>query len=231
MTRKEFDISIYHIIFEDLRKYQNLIETFLNTQKKELEENIIEVKVNEKLNDSEKYEKYLNLIGTESYEKFEKYHDIARLFPHNFRVSFLTQVISIIERELKKLCNDLGTIQRQTFTVADLKGTNDFLKCKEYLKKITNIDFNSINAEWEYILQCKSLRNNLVHADNVIKMDNKKLINFIKNNDSIDYEHEEFIDKKEDIMTFVIVNSKLIDELINKSQKLFENLLILKYNS
>ncbi|WP_041758381.1 hypothetical protein [Psychroflexus torquis] len=62
-------------------------------------------------------------------------------------------------------------------------------------------------------------------------MDNKKLVNFIKNNDSFDCEYEEFIDKKEDIVTFVIVNSKLIDKLINQSQKLFENLLGLKYNS
>ncbi|AFU68737.1 abortive infection bacteriophage resistance protein, AbiH superfamily [Psychroflexus torquis ATCC 700755] len=231
MTRKEFDISLYHIIFGDLRKYQNLIETFLSTQKKELEENTNEVDVNDQMNDSEKYEKYLDLIGTESYEKFEKYHDIARLFPHNFRVSFLTQVISVIEKELKRLCNDLGNIKNQTFMVADLKGSNDFLKCKEYLKKISSIDFNSINAEWEYILQCKSLRNNLVHSGNIIKMDNKKLVNFIKNNDSFDCEYEEFIDKKEDIVTFVIVNSKLIDKLINQSQKLFENLLGLKYNS
>ena len=228
MKSIEFEKSLNNIVFDDLRKYQNLIEKFLATQKKDLEEKNFEVEINSKMNDSEKYYKYLDLVGTENEGKFENYHEIAIMFPHNFRVSFLTQIISVIETKLKKLCDDLGTIKNQNFMVGDLKGNNDFEKCKEYLKKISSIDFNTINNEWEYVLQCKSLRNNLVHSGNSIKMNNKKLVNFIENNESFDCDYEEFIDENENIISFVIINSKLIDKLIDKSQNLFEKLLKLK---
>ncbi|MDO6804016.1 hypothetical protein Q4595_16340 [Wenyingzhuangia sp. 1_MG-2023] len=228
MKSIEFETYLNSIVFDDLRKYQNLIENFLVTQKINLEEKNFEVEINNKMNDSEKYDKYLELVGSENEEKFENYHEIARMFPHNFRVSFLTQIISVVETKLNKICDDLGTIKNQKFMVGDLKGSNDFEKCKEYLKKISDIDFNTINNEWEYVLQCKSLRNNLVHSGNSIKMNNKKLVNFIENNESFECDYVEYIDEKENIISFVIINSKLIDKLIDKSQNLFEKLLKLK---
>ncbi len=217
------------LIYKDLRSYQNLIEGFLSKRKKELEKDYDEADLEKEAEKAgiNKEQYFLHLIDSFA----EKHHEISRQFPHNFRASFLVQIISVIESELRKICNHYGNYKNQKFTVDDLKGSNDLEKCKDYLTTITEIDFKQYSAEWGFIKQCKLLRNKIVHHYSVIKRTDKNLITFAKNTDSIEFLNYE--KSHYDNIEFLIVNNKLIDELLITSEVFFRKLLEsgIKYNS
>jgi pterin-4a-carbinolamine dehydratase len=216
------------LIYTDLRNYQNLIEGFLSKEKRELEKDYDEADLEKEAEKAgaEKEQYFQHLIDSFA----ERHHEISRQFPHNFRASFLVQVISVIESELKKICNHYGNHKNQKFVVDDLKGSNDLEKCKNYLTSITEIEFKEYSGEWSFINQCKLLRNKIVHHDSVIKRTDKNLITFADNNDSIELLNFEELHYEN--IEFLIVNSKLIDELLISSEKFFRKLLDsgVKYN-
>jgi len=205
------------LIFTDLKNYQNLIEGFLSDKKVELEQSYDESELEKEAEKAgaEKDNYLHHLIDSFA----ERHQEISRQFPHNFRASFLVQIISCIESELKKICNHYGNHHEQKFTVDDLKGSDDLEKCKTYLKLFSDIDFNDFNKEWQFIKQCKFLRNKIVHNDSKIKRDNKNLINFAKKSESIELInfHEPFFKNIE----FVIIDNNLIDELLTVAKEFF----------
>ncbi|WP_300024990.1 hypothetical protein [uncultured Maribacter sp.] len=208
------------LIFADLRNYQNLIEGFLLKEKKELEKEYDEAdleKESEKAG-TEKEQYFLHLIDTFA----ERHREISRQFPHNFRASFLVQIISVIESELKKICDHYGSQSNQKFTVDSLKGSDDLEKYKNYLTTITEVDFKQFTEEWSFIKQSKLLRNKIVHHDSVIKRSDKNIINFAKKTNSIEFLNYEKLHIEN--IAFIIVNSKLIDELLNTSEEFFKKL-------
>lgn len=217
------------IVFTDLNNYQNLIEGFLEQQKGQVEKDFKEsdLELESKKADENANEYYLHLIDFYA----ERHHEISRLFPHNFRASFLTQVISVIESELKRICDHFGYHKKQLFTIDDMRGTDDLEKCKDYLKRIADINFDVVNIEWQYIRNCKALRNKIVHQDGRVKNSDQNLINFIRGNSSIEVEESPSI--YDDHVTFTIIDKKLIEMLLIAGKDFFIKLLqakILYYN-
>ena len=221
LNYKDSQLFGIDILFTDLRNYQNLIEGFLlekkSILKKDFDETDLEIESKKAGENANRY--YEHLIDSYS----ERHHEISRLFPHNFRASFLTQVISVIETELKRICDHYGAVNKQLFTVDEMQGTDDLEKCKTFLKKISNIDFRKFDQEWQYIKKCKALRNKIVHQDGRIKNENKDLIKFVENHESVDAERAPSM--LDDFTTFMIVNKKLIDDLLSIAQTFFNKLL------
>ena len=215
------------MIFTDIKNYQNLIETFLHDEKKKFEDGFSNESIEEESkkageHHNEYYEHLLN-----SY--IDRHRELADVFPNNFRAFLLTQVISVIESELKKICNHYGVNNNQKFDVDDLAGSNDLEKCKTYLKTISNVDFGKFNTEWLFIKKCKIIRNKIVHSDSKVKLTDE-IMSFIKSNSSISYEEPKYL--PEDTIQFQIINKDLADELIKKGQDFFIKLLEeLKYSS
>jgi len=209
------------IIFNDLNNYQNLIEGFLEKQKEQVEKdfNETDLELESKKADENSNSYYLHLIDFYS----ERHHEIAKLFPHNFRASFLTQVISVIESELKKICDHFGHHKNQLFKIDDMRGTDDLEKCKDYLKRIADINFEELSIQWQYIKNCKSLRNKIVHQDGRIKRKDEQLMNFIKGSSSIEVQESPSINDND--IEFIITDNKLIEKLLNTAKDFFITLL------
>jgi hypothetical protein len=209
------------MIFNDLNNYQNLIESFLEKQKQQVEKDFNEsdIEAESKKADENSDAYYLHLIDFYS----ERHHEIARLFPHNFRASFLTQTISVIESELKKICDHFGNHKRQLFRIDDMKGTDDLEKCKDYLKRIAAVSFDDLNVHWQYIKHCKGLRNKIVHQEGRVKISDHSLVNFIRSCPSLEVEARSL--NSNDHISFVIADKILIDNLLTAARSFFIILL------
>jgi hypothetical protein len=205
------DLQIFgiDIIFNDLNNYQNLIESFLQKEKESLEKefNATDLELESKKAGENHREYYSHLIDSYS----ERHHDIAGLFPHHFRCFFITQTMSVIEAELKKICNYHGSRSQQKFKVDDMKGSSDLERCKFYITHISGIQFRDFQIEWDFILNCKLLRNKIVHEEAKVKRENKELLKFINIHPSL--AHDENFDEGNPI-SFTIENNTLAKDLL-----------------
>ena len=108
-------------------------------------------------------------------------------FPNTFRSGFLIQLIAFVESQLTIICARIKKHNHLKFAVTDLKGSSTFEKAKTYLKKTISIEFASLNPEWKLIMDCKELRNIVVHKNGEFRSDNSKSINdLIANNSSLE---------------------------------------------
>ena len=158
---------------QEFERYHDLIEQFLNEEKQRLEDSFNKMESELKKNkDDDDY--YNHMIDVYS----EKFGEISTLFPHNFRSSFLIQIISFVEFHLKKICDNSARTQKQPFVMSDLKGNSDFEKAKVYLKKVADLDISKLGEDWEFIDGCRIIRNKLVHQQGLMGKndDNKKSI-------------------------------------------------------
>ncbi|MDB9382284.1 hypothetical protein PN465_08615 [Nodularia spumigena CS-584] len=207
------------MLFNDLKNYQNLIEDFLSREKKKLEEeyDVIDFELESKKAGDNHREYYNHLIDSYS----ERHHEIAGLFPHHFRCFFLTQTMAVIEAEFKKLCNSYGHYKGQKFYVEDMKGSSDLEKCKEYIVNLHPMDFNDFADDWQFIKNCKELRNKIVHEEGLIKKTNKAIVQFIESHPSLS--HSKYVTG--DLLNFSIENNALALELLNHAENFFQVLL------
>jgi len=202
------------ILFNDLNNYQNLIESFLQKERENLEEEFSSTDLElESKKAGENHREYYNHL-IDSYS--ERHHDIAGLFPHHFRSFFITQTMSVIEAELKKLCNYYGSRSKQKFKVDDMKGSSDLEKCKFYITHISGVKFRDFQNEWDFILNCKLLRNKIVHEEAKVKRENKELWKFINNHPSLT--HDENV-AEGDSVSFTIEDNALAKDLLKHGKE------------
>lgn len=81
---------IIELGLKELTKYQDFIELFLENEKQGLEIAYRKKLSQLKYDDQEGYSKITE-------EHYYKRSDIVHLFPHNFRASFLIQIVTFIE--------------------------------------------------------------------------------------------------------------------------------------
>ncbi len=209
----------------DFKKYQTKIESFLDKEKKSLDESY-----NKSLAelDQDDYKRY-NQIAQDYYYRSG---DIATLFPHNFRASFLIQIITFIEHELKLICEHYEFEKQTKYSINDLKGTNDIEKAKQFLEKSCNVNFRNLDKEWQFILKIKRIRNKLVHSQGFVKKTEKDWKVFNDFNNKLKY--FDFSPKGELVEEpkLIIKNRLLIDDLLKVTEDFFNKLLgkELKYN-
>ncbi|WP_370425264.1 hypothetical protein [Tenacibaculum dicentrarchi] len=209
----------------DFKKYQTTIENFLDKEKKSLDESY-----NKSLAelDQDDYKKY-NQIAKDYYYRSG---DIATLFPHNFRASFLVQIITFIEHELKLICEHYEFEKQTKYSINDLKGTNDIEKAKQFLEKSCNVNFRNLDKEWQFILKIKRIRNKLIHSQGFVKKTEKDWKVFNDFNNKLKY--FDFSPKGELVEEpkLIIKNRLLIDDLLKVTEDFFNKLLgkELKYN-
>jgi len=221
LNYSEFHLFGIELAFVEFKNYQNTIENFLELEKQSLEKSYRD-KISE-LNENDN--KSWNRIA-ENYS--EKYSDISRIFPHNFRASFLIQIISFIEHELKEICEQYEFSNKTKYSINDLKGNNDIEKAKQYLTKSCNVNFDKLNPEWQFILMVKRIRNKLVHHQGFVKKTERdwKLFNDFNGKK----EFYEFSPKGEFVESpkLVIRNRLLNDELLKNTERFFKKLLELE---
>ncbi len=202
----------------EFKNYQNMIENFLESEKNNLEKSYKDKIF--KINECNNYSNDL-LIQNLS----EKHNDISRLFPHNFRASFLIQIVAFIDHELKEICVQYRKMKKIKYSLDDIKGNNDIDRAKEYLHKYCNIDFKNLNSEWSFIQIIKKIRNKLIHNQGFIKKTDKdwnQIINF-----NSKYNFFEFISYSisDESQKLIILNRDLNDVFLHITELFFKKLL------
>ena len=169
-------------LLDELTKYQNLMEKFLISQMLVLETDMKEFEI-EKTNflktNPEYYEMREDELSIEDY-------DVTIAFPHSFRSSHFTLIISAFENYINHLCNIVGMRKKQLFFADDLAGTGggDLDKMKKYLEKL-EVSFSPGQYEWTFINKCKKLRNLIIHKDCIYKTANEDMVSFVNSQSSL----------------------------------------------
>lgn len=148
---------------------------------------------------------------------------------HIFRSTFLTQLFTLLEYNLRSICLNIQKFNYQSFSVLDLAGTSDIQKAQIYLKKTIEINIGEY-SEWNFIKDCQKVRNNIVHKNSYFEKD----IAVKENSD-----FEQLLSKlnsfkvisvaqdmafKKIIKTFLIIDCELNKKLIESLGSLFDKI-------
>lgn len=238
---KLLDYSRSHLFgielaFIELKNYQSVIENFLDEEK---------IKLKPTFNESDIIQKaQANLEIRQEYYSYlldqcaERAWELNELYPHNFRASFLTQIISFVEYELKKICDHHHHIKKSNFGISDLKGNSDFEKAQKYLSKVAGVNFLNLEPEWEFINKSRIIRNKIIHQQGVllkIEKDFKQLDDFVNKQVGLKYKQKKETVGSETITEFtLIISSKDFSINLLRSTEIFFKKLLeqeLKYMS
>jgi len=214
------------LAFIEFRNYYELIETSLAA---EADKRISLF--------NEKYDELVNSVEEEGYaahldQQFaEQVTELSYYFPHSFRSSFLIQLFSFIEYELKEICNHHHHTRQTDIPLGELKGSSDLDKAKTYLTKVCKVDLNTLQPEWNYLLDMRRVRNLMVHHSGVIVPDHpdrKQLRAFIEKETGIEFKESVTprrpnLDKVD--LTVMIAGRDFNDHLLLISEQLFKKLL------
>ena len=172
--------------------------------------------------------------GWAAHVENQYYEEVAKLdyyFPHAFRSSFLIQIFSFIEFELKEICNHHHITLKTDVAISDFKGTNDLDKAKIYLTKVCKIQINDLKPEWDYLLDIRKLRNVLVHHQGIIAPDDKErnpMLKFIARQDGIEIK-EQPTDRRPDLskedLTIMVTDRNFNETLLSNAETFFKKLL------
>lgn len=210
------------LVFAEFHDYYNIIEQGLANEAgvlfKKFEKNRTD------LNESTAEVGYANYLDTQLAETYMSYN---HYFPHYFRASFLIQLFSFIEYELKEICNHHHHLNATYIGLSDLKGQSDLDKAKIYLSKVCNVDFNDLKPEWDYINLIRKLRNKLVHHNGIIGVDDNDrtlLLSFIKKENSIGFKETPNRMRKsvfEGELSIIITSKDLNQKVIDIAETFF----------
>jgi hypothetical protein len=165
-----------HIGFDELERYLEITEEYLQKAKAEFETWVDEES------------KTLSLEGrdefNESYE--QEYWDYAETFPRILRSSFFVSVYSLFENKMALICKWLKKDKQIIIGWRDLRGdTLDQFKlyCKLGGLRITYDDQN-----WNEINEYRRIRNCIIHNRGLIQGANeeKKLLAYVKRKNIVD---------------------------------------------
>jgi hypothetical protein len=226
LNYSELHLFGIEMAFIEFRNYYQIIESSLATEagKKISHFNI---KYNELVASAieEGYAAHLDQQFAEQVTQLSYY------FPHAFRSSFLIQVFSFIEFELKEICNHHHNTNHTDISLGDLKGSSDLDKAKIYLTKVCKVNLNNLQPEWTYLLEVRRVRNALVHHAGIVVSDHpdrKQLVPFIDKEAGIEFK-EKVTDRKPDLskedLTIMVTGQAFIERLLSMSEELFKKLL------
>ena len=219
--------ELLKISFKNLTEYQNKLEEFILETKNSVDNDFSEI---EKIK-AENEEYYYMLEDTYS----KKYHNYDKYYPNRLRSALILQTYSTMEFYLKKICDIICWSNKLKFEVSEIKATGDLDRIKKYLKKTTNIDFNTLNPEWKHINQIRLLRNQIVHNDGhfeIISEQNKNdMVDIIKNNESLGVleNEEKFTENKIGTYEIYLKSQKLNIDFMKDIETIFKKLQNIKF--
>lgn len=221
------------MFFLEFKGYMAFMESYIESSANDLENRYQQLDLNKYEKSDPEYHSHL----IDSYS--ERWFEINRYYPHNFRASFLVQMFSVIEYELKKICDHYHIISKTDFSISDLKGSSDLEKAQLFLKKSCKIDFIDLQDDWNRINLMRKIRNRIVHHQSKISQQDKDWMVIkdyvLRHNDWIEFKENlndvsddgslYYADKRKYAFTLIIKNKELNEEFINITERFFRNLL------
>ena len=208
--------------FENYIALQDFVEEHISKVQKEIDfkcDQIDEIEDIEKRNyELNIYEKELGSSGF----KFD--HE----FPNRIRYSSIIQTYSMLEVNLKWLCNKLKKINNNPIGISDLKGTSDLAKGKLFLRKMYNVDFSKLNPEWSFINDMRKIRNQIIHNNGDFRKKDTEILRIINQTEELgimwdDIEPEIVEDKDYEIK---IKSNQLNKRFVKNVKSLFDKIII-----
>lgn len=212
------------LAFLELHGYYKVMEDFLDNEKLRLETRFSEEDLLEEAKTNLEFPReYYNHLQN---QYSERHWELSILYPHNFRASFLGQIISFIEFELKKICDFYQTLNNEIFGINDLKGGSDIENCKKYLQKVCNVDFEKLQPEWNFINNAKTIRNKVTHHQGIIDLKDNDLKKFVNSHKGLSFKEDNLTVSKNEIThyTLIICRKDFCDELLTITELFFKKL-------
>jgi hypothetical protein len=213
-----FHQFVIEITLKELKKYQSFFEDFLEKEKQTLEKSYREKISKLEYDDMEEF-------GEIAQDYHYKHSDVANTFPHNFRASFLIQIVTFIETTLTEICEHYELANNTNYSIHDIRGNSDIEKAKIFLTKSCGANFDNLNPEWQFILIAKKLRNSLIHYQGHIKKSEKDWLILNSFNGKNDYFKFSPIGENVESPRFILKNKKLTEKLLTVTEIFFNKLL------
>ncbi len=175
----------------------------------------------------------------------EKWQEISVSYPHNFRASFLTQVYSGLESELRKICDHYHRKKKTPKTAEEMNARNDIAKYAKFLRSQAHVDFTKLKDDWNYIDLIRKIRNRIIHHQGKINgghpdwssikkliSDNPDMIEFKEDLNELDEDGNLYYSSRPKYgFTFIIISLKLNKQFLEVLERFFTQLLVheLKY--
>ena len=234
MSLKYNRLHLFNIRFllEELKGYVDYMESYIEQSIKDFDRKYDVASVDAlKETDTEYYDYLCETLS-------EKWLQVNKTFPHNFRASFLTQIYSGFESQLVKICKHHHIRKKTAKPYEKYKGS-EIGKASEYLIAMAGIDFADLQDDFDYIDQIRLVRNHIVHNQGKIAGNDRDwpiVYNFVKANKAkvvFNHDPEEpdddglplHIGRPEFKFSFLIIDRQLNDELIVVVDRFFKKLL------
>lgn len=134
-----------------------------------------------------KKERGKNFDAEVAYSLFESnLYDHVR-FSELLNSSTLVTVYSVFESDYYGICNRLKLLLRSQIDVNDLKCPSNIEQCRNYVKKVGNVDLTRLNEQWARIRKYQFLRNKIVHNNSRIADVKQDMLSFIHNEEGVEY--------------------------------------------
>lgn len=99
---------------------------------------------------------------------YTELYELDAEFKYIFRKSFIVQIFSFLELELKSYCLRHFNEQKKEYSINDLRGYNELDKIEKYLKTSANQDITTNRELWDFICKIRIVRNLIVHHNGQI---------------------------------------------------------------
>lgn len=161
----------------------------------------------------------LNLLSKQQQCGDEEHQPSADYLILIHRKSLVMLLYAFLEEHLFELCRLSEIHFNHSLKTKDLNGRG-IEQCKKYLTKVLGISWQSLNEEWEFIIQFQFVRNTYVHTPNDEKR--KKRAEFIgKHCSGIEILPSEYLEKS--LNNIDIFFRKLQEKMIEKDNMLRSN--------
>lgn len=218
-------------MLNDLTGYESYMEEYINLSiesfdKKFNTENIEAIKQS----DPEYYNWQIDDLA-------ERWNEVNKVYPNNFRSAFFTQIYSAFEFKLTKICkiHHSRKVSERLF----LKKGSEIEKGREYLINIGGRDFTVLNNDFEFIDSMRIIRNSFVHNEGSINANHhdwKRVYEVVKqtngeillNNNPEEIQEDKqplYISKPNFNFKFIIPDYRINRRFISVVDNFFQNLL------
>lgn len=150
----------------------------------------------------------------------EHYFDLINLYPHIIWSSIFLTSYSIFESTLDEVCNYFVKENGMKINLNDLRHKGIF-RSKLFITKILKVKFPDATCEWAFIINCKEVRNCIMHRSSDISNYKEKdgIIKFISNEETINEIDNKVIIEKEFSLKFITKCESIIDSLLDNLKK------------
>jgi len=212
-------LALIQLELRDLTNYQETVEQYFKKNANNISSQMDRLRT-EPFDKRKTPQEYIDSL-LDDYRSFEVQ------FPNHFRASFLSQMCSLFETHLKRLCllhyelinPDYDSPKMRSFLKKD-----NIHSYGEYFKELPDLDFDKVKSDFEFLVIVYRIRNVFTHhSGRLIKPESEEIVNDSKKKVKVVKNHFEEIDKFADKYfmqiekrySFKRVNQKIIYDRSN----------------